>query len=29
MNGYRDDYGYKNDMQAEVSVVGMRVIFQD
>lgn len=29
MSGYRDDYDYKNDRQAEVSVVGVRVIFQD
>jgi len=29
VSGYRDDYGYKNDKQTEVSVVGVRVIFQD
>ena len=29
MSGYRDDYGYNNDRQAEVSVVGVRVVFQD
>jgi hypothetical protein len=29
VSGYRDGYGYKNDRQEEVSIVGMRVIFKD
>lgn len=29
LSGYRDDYCYKNDRQAEVSVISVRVIFKD
>jgi hypothetical protein len=29
VSGYRDGYGYENDRQEEVSVVGVRVIFKD